>query len=403
MKFSLAPLLAAMLCSGSCSVSHAAAVAMDAAPAPDSRSEFRSVIIDSDVTIDNGQGAADLVIAQGTPGSQKKELKIITSGRQFDFADMPDVNMIVSTAMSEAFAGSAAMPMARNVKNAPYSAEVISEKVQALPDGNQISRRTASMAYRDSAGRTRQETRDSKGDVKSVHIQDAVEGTRYVLSPAKKSATRLALDKDLHKRIEEIKEKAKSMVKDGKVQIIERGQPGEEIIVKRIESPAADGKKEVREEVKVQVLRANTGSGQAGTHAFHFSDGESIGHAISETVRNGPIGMSFQDLKWSAKSVTTQLGSKDFEGVRADGKSTSYTIPAGEIGNKNPIVVSTETWTSPDLQVVVYSRHSDPRLGESIYRLANVKRSEPPASLFMVPDGYSVKEMPGIAFGSKSK
>ena len=184
---------------------------------------------------------------------------------------------------------------------------------------------------------------------------------------------------------------------------IERNNPGEEIIVKRIESPVTDGKKEVREEVKVNVVRSSGGLGHAGAYAYSFGDSESIGQAISESMRHGPIGMSFQDMKWSGKSITTQLGTKDFDGVRVEGKNVSYTIPAGEIGNKNPISVSTETWTSPDLQIVIYSKHSDPRVGDSIYCLMNVKRAEPPANLFAVPDGYSVKEMPGLTHSTKSK
>jgi hypothetical protein len=318
--------------------------------------------------------------------------------------------MIISDAMSEAFSAAVNMPMARNVKNAPYSADVISEKIQPLPDGNQITRKTSSKAYRDSAGRTRQETLDSKGEVRSVQIHDAVEGSRFMLSPARKSATRISVDKDLHKRIEEITEKARTMARDGKAQIIERSNPGEEIIVKHIESPASDGRKDVREEVRVKVVRSGGGSGPAGSpaypYAYDFGGGESIGQAIGESMRHGPIGMSFQDMKWSGKAATTPLGTRDFDGVRAEGKSVSYTIPAGEIGNKNSIVVSTETWTSADLQVVVYSRHSDPRVGDSIYRLANVKRTEQPAALFAVPDGYSVKqskESPGLAPGMKQK
>jgi hypothetical protein len=51
--------------------------------------------------------------------------------------------------------------------------------------------------------------------------------------------------------------------------------------------------------------------------------------------------------------------------------------------------VTTETWYSPELQVTVYSRTSDPRYGETIYRLANIKRGEPAAELFKVPDDYS--------------
>ena len=258
--------------------------------------------------------------------------------------------MVISKAMSEAFSSATSMPMAKNIKNAPYSAEVISEKVQTLPDGNQITRKTSTLSYRDSAGRTRQETRDAKGDVKSVQIHDAVEGSRYVISPSKKTATKLGIDKDLQKRIEEIKEKAKAMAKDGKAHVIERSSgPGEEIIVKRFESPASDGKKEIHEEVKVNVVRASgPGGANAGAYAFKFGEGESMGRALGELTRTSPIGTSFQDLKWSAKSTTTSLGTKEIEGVRVEGKNVSYTIPAGEIGNKNPILVSTETWYSPE-------------------------------------------------------
>ncbi len=406
MKFKFSPLTLALLATGAFPLAHAAAVTS----APEVRTEVRTVIIDGDTIIENGianSTAAEVVIAQNGAGNEKKEIRVITTGRDHgmpELANLPDVDVIVSRAVSEAFSGALSMPMAKSIKNAPYSAEVISEKIQTLPDGNQISRKTSTMSYRDSAGRTRQETRDNNGEVKVVHINDAVEGTRYVVSPSKKTASKIGIDKDLQKRIEAIKEKAKAMAKDGKAHIIERSHPGEEIVVKRIESPAGDGKKELREEVKVNVVRAGAGhEGAAGARVFSFNDGESIGNVISETMRHGPIGMSFQDMKWSSKPITAQLGTKDFEGVRAEGKSVSYTIPAGEIGNKNAIVVSTETWTSPDLQVVVYSKHSDPRVGDTIYRLANVKRTEQPATLFMVPEGYTVKETPGPAALSKLK
>lgn len=396
MKFRLNPILAAIVATGSFGIANAAAVVTP----PEVRSEVRTVIVDSDVTIQNGQGTAEVFITQGEPGTQRKEVKIIAGGdgQHFSWSDTQDVNVVISKAMSEAFSSATSMPMARNIKNAPYSAEVISEKVQTLPDGNQITRKTSTLSYRDSAGRTRQETRDAKGEVKSVQIHDAVEGSRYVISPSKKTATKLGIDKDLQKRIEEIKEKAKAMAKDGKAHVIERSSgPGEEIIVKRIESPATDGKKEIHEEVKVNVVRASgPGGANAGAYAFKFGEGESMGRALGELTRMSPIGTSFQDLKWSAKSTTTSLGTKEIEGVRVEGKNVSYTIPAGEIGNKNPIVVSTETWYSPELQVTVYSKHSDPRSGDSIYRLAGIKRGEPAATLFMVPDGYSVKDMPSI-------
>ena len=75
-----------------------------------------------------------------------------------------------------------------------------------------------------------------------------------------------------------------------------------------------------------------------------------------------------------------------------EGKSTTWTIPAGEIGNKKPIQVVSESWYSPELQVTMYSRYNDPRTGESIYRLAGVKRAEPAADLFKVPDDYRMRK-----------
>jgi hypothetical protein len=40
------------------------------------------------------------------------------------------------------------------------------------------------------------------------------------------------------------------------------------------------------------------------------------------------------------------------------------------------------------------SRHSDPRYGESTYKLTNISRSEPDHSLFEVPSDYTVREGP---------
>ncbi|MGH8854142.1 MAG: hypothetical protein ACREWI_07665, partial [Telluria sp.] len=79
--------------------------------------------------------------------------------------------------------GLVVMHQAKMVKNAPYSAEMVSERVQTLGDGNQITRKTTSMSYRDSAGRTRTEVRNDEGDVVSVSIHDPVDGVRYVLRP----------------------------------------------------------------------------------------------------------------------------------------------------------------------------------------------------------------------------
>jgi len=86
------------------------------------------------------------------------------------------------------------------------------------------------------------------------------------------------------------------------------------------------------------------------------------------------------------------LGRQSIEGVEAEGTRTTVTIPAGAIGNERPIQIVSERWYSPELQLVVMTRHSDPRFGETTYRLTNISRAEPDRALFEVPAGYTVKE-----------
>ena len=94
-------------------------------------------------------------------------------------------------------------------------------------------------------------------------------------------------------------------------------------------------------------------------------------------------------------SATESLGTQFMEGVLAEGTQTTMTIPTGQIGNDRPIEIVSERWYSPDLQVLVMSRQSDPRFGDTTYRLTNIVRSEPRFTLFEVPEDFEVIEGPG--------
>jgi hypothetical protein len=74
------------------------------------------------------------------------------------------------------------------------------------------------------------------------------------------------------------------------------------------------------------------------------------------------------------------------------------TIPAGQVGNELPIQVVSESWFSAELQAVVLSKHSDPRMGETTYRLIGINRSEQARSLFEVPADYKIEEGGGERF-----
>jgi hypothetical protein len=92
--------------------------------------------------------------------------------------------------------------------------------------------------------------------------------------------------------------------------------------------------------------------------------------------------------------VSSDLGTQVVNGVNAQGKSVTHTVPAGAMGNAAPIVSTSETWYSPDLQVVVSSKHNDPRSGQSTYALTNIQRAAPSETLFQVPSDYTVKDAP---------
>lgn len=300
----------------------------------------------------------------------------------------------------------------RMVKNAPYSALAVSERLQQLADGNQIERRTRTASYRDSAGRTRLEVQDDKGNLRTVTINDPVANTTWILNPRTRSATRLPRP-DLSRIGAEAaraaaeaartsahaarsaadaarsaanaqRSRIEQMRKEGKLPGVEvsEGPNGRQIVVRRIENKGG-GQRETVRVIEVPALAAGALSG---------ADPQVLAARIGPLVA-GAAG----DARWAAKAVRRDLGTREFDGVKAEGKLRSYEIPAGEVGNRAPIEVADESWYAPDLQVTVYAKHSDPRSGDYVYRLEDLKRGEPDSALFTVPADYTVRDVQATA------
>lgn len=87
---------------------------------------------------------------------------------------------------------------------------------------------------------------------------------------------------------------------------------------------------------------------------------------------------------------TTDLGTKVINGLNATGTRTTVTIPAGAVGNSQALTSTREVWQSTDLKVPVLVTSSDPQRGTSTTQLTNVVRSEPDASLFLIPSSYTI-------------
>jgi len=225
------------------------------------------------------------------------------------------------------------------VKGAPYSATTTSESTQTLADGNHISQTNSGSVARDSQGRTRQDTTlPTIGNLSApslphlVFIRDPVAGTSFTLNLTDKTAW-----------------------KNPTISLDAEG-PGTQI------------------ETSTVLVRTKDGA------ATPDMPPPAPGFGMLRHIERDD----------DSQATTESLGAQTMEGVVANGVRTTRTIPAGQIGNERPINIVTEVWTSPDLKTIVSSKREDPRMGEQTFRLTNIVRGEPDASLFTVPSDFKM-------------
>ena len=239
----------------------------------------------------------------------------------------------------------------RLTKNAPYSAEAVTESTQALADGNRIARKTVTRLYRDAEGRTRREMlRASDGQADTISIVDPVGGVSFVLEPDTRTAYR-----------------------GGGVMAMAGGRGG--AVIARTPAASAPRVAATGQDRREAEIAAR---GELGERS----------QAMSGKLR------AAQERAAGGEGETTKedLGQQMIEGVMATGTRTTTVIPTGAIGNEQPIRIVSEQWFSPDLELLVLTRHSDPRTGDTTYRLTNIVRGDPDRALFEVPADYTVKE-----------
>ncbi|MGH9938047.1 MAG: hypothetical protein ACREAM_17510 [Blastocatellia bacterium] len=256
------------------------------------------------------------------------------------------------------------------VKGAPYSATAITETIQTLSDGNQIIRKNEARIYRDTEGRARLEQRletigqwAAAGEPRRlIHINDPVTGFYYDLDPRARTAVRggggkdrlaaLAQDLELTRTYEAFRDEKNPTAKASK---------GVELM--------QEMEKRKQERLKKEAQKAD-----AGKNDSPLSDG-------------GPP----SNPKKKGSRRMESLGKQTLEGVEVEGTRSTLTIPAGAIGNTLPIEIVDESWYSPELQIMMLTRRSDPRSGVTTYRLTNLNRGEPDRALFEVPADYTLR------------
>jgi hypothetical protein len=241
------------------------------------------------------------------------------------------------------------------IKGAPFSADTVTEFIQTLGNGQRIYRKSTAFMCRDSEGRTRREQginvigayASSEPERKTIMINDPVAGVMYILNPDEHTAAKVQISLSA---------------------LSEKGMISGRVTVS-VKQVIIDG--------------VNTGGVSVSRRA---------------TAETGKETQVVTTVKAESGSNTRKesLGTQVIEGVQAEGTRIVETIPAGAIGNDTPIEIVSETWVSPELGVIVKSIHSDPRSGDNVYQLTNIRRAEPDPSLFQVPPDYTIKQGPSI-------
>jgi len=239
------------------------------------------------------------------------------------------------------------------VTGAPYSGQRVFEHVQVAGDGTRFANSNRQeTVYRDSQGRTRTERPMMMGPNAAdspliIEISDPVASVGYTLDSQNKVAHRYAFS-----------------------------------------SPPA---------------RLSGGGQGGGAPMPNAILGAPANRTVFTTLQTAPaittgvISAVPPGAAANARPETSQeeLGPQMIEGVMAKGHRMTQTFATGIQGNDRPFQVVFESWTATDLNVMVLSKNSDPRSGESTNKLININRAEPDASLFAPPPDYTVVDETG--------
>jgi hypothetical protein len=228
------------------------------------------------------------------------------------------------------------------VTGRPFTAEAVVETDQTLADGSHVTGRQSLTAARDSQGRTYREEipgtpASGSSAPKAVYISDPVAKVNYLLGP----------DHVAHKT------------------------PMLSLAAQASAATVSTNGASAR--LSLQTFAAGYGGGR------------------------GPVQIGAQSAQPAQQLApgatdTKQLGSQVITGFIADGTRTTLTIPAGQVGNQNPLAIVLERWYSQDIEATVLAKQSDPRVGASSYQLVSVQQIEPPATMFQIPSGYTIEE-----------
>lgn len=228
------------------------------------------------------------------------------------------------------------------VKGAPFSATLVIETIQSLPNGSSNTSKTVSLIYRDAQGRTRRDRMPSHprevpiGNTASelTTINDPVTGFFYILEPRAKIARKGTLSSHVD-----------------------------------------------------QDSDSGTVIGQSASSDKPAGSSQMLPVPATSEARQK---LERSDTSSSVEPKREILGHREIEGLSAEGTRITMSIPAVKTGNGRSVETVVERWYSADLKTVVLIQRSDPRFGSSVLRLTSIQRAAPAARLFNVPSEFKI-------------
>jgi hypothetical protein len=231
------------------------------------------------------------------------------------------------------------------VKGQPYQAQALTEMKQTLADGSHFVQSLRATVARDSEGRT-------------VRIQKL-----STIGPWRSTASSEGNGPTLTTIFDPVAKEHIDYTSDMKV----------------------------AHKMNMSTLPAGIVTATSGGFSVAAAGPGTAGAGIAFSIQ-GPVNSSQAGVQPQIK--TEVLGTKTIDGIQADGTRATSAIPAGTIGNDKDLTIGRETWYSPELKLVLLSTQDDPRFGQTTYSLKNVQQNEPDPTLFQVPSGYRVEELP---------
>jgi hypothetical protein len=291
--------------------------------------------------------------------------------------DVNEIRETVRRAMEDATRGGIVYQMSGETpqRGNPYSAREVREFKQTLADGTVISRQSTRLLARDSEGRTRQELRQPDGTAR-IFINDPVAKEAIIIDPQNRTACKATFNKEA---IYDCFSKLRGDWKPLGFAFNASSKGGIGMMTAN-----DDVSFHVSANAKIVDL-TQSGEGMRWNKSWSNS-GAPIAQPVPPVPPMPPTPPARPSNDGSSKRERT---TQTYEGLRVDVDRSVETIAAGAIGNSRAIESISERFYSPDLKMNVFTRRSDPRNGESIYRMIDLKRSEPEISQFRVPAGFT--------------